>query len=549
MHRSSKKPVMKKTVLALLLISAIRAVSANENETKVKSDIKEVTVFLNGASVTSVGNALLDSGSNDLVFEDLSPLVDVNSIQAKGEGNFTILAVTFHTNYLNNQPKPKEIKVLEDSLEALQMKIDIQKNIRSVYESEESLLLSNKNIGGANTGVNAAELEKIANILRTRLTEIKSKVLESRIKEKKLNEEIAKVNSQLVELNARRNKNTGEIIVTVSAKAPGSAKILLTYNVFNAGWVPNYDIRATDSSSPIKLDYRANVFQNTGVDWKNVKLTLSTGNPSQSGIKPLLSPWWLSFYNPNNYRYEKPNQKSAPSSARSEDAYNASPRDNESEEVQADYSSSYTEVSEGQTNIQYEITIPYDIPGDSRYHSVSIQTHNLPASYKYYCAPKLDMDAFLLAKITSWDQYNLISGEANIFFEGTFVGKSYLNTLTTSDTLDISLGRDRNVVITRNMLKDFSDKKIIGLNKKETKTFEISVRNKKKQEIEIEIEDLSPLTTNSEIEIELLESSGASYDKTNGKLTWQTKLSPAETKKFKFSYSVKYPKDKVISNL
>ncbi|MBI4931987.1 MAG: mucoidy inhibitor MuiA family protein [Bacteroidetes bacterium] len=524
---------------------------SQENEKKVKSEIKDVTVFLSGASVTSSGSTTIDAGPQDLVFENLSPYIDANSIEAKGEGAFTILAVTFRTNYLNNQPKTKEIKQLEDSLEMLQLKITVQQNLRNVYESEESMLLANKSIGGQNVGVNSAELEKVANILRTRLTDLNTKEMECSLKEKKLNEEIVKVQSQLNEANAKRNKNTGEVVVSVTALTAVNAKLSLTYNVMNAGWSPIYDLRAEGNNPAVKLEYRANVWQNTGVEWKNVKLNISTGNPSVSGTKPTLNPWWLSFYSPISYKkyssYGK--QKNAQVMADMPVASGEVMKEEAEKTVDANYASDYTTVSESAVTVEYEISIPYNIASDNKPHSVSIQSLNIPAAYRYYCAPKLDPDAFLLAKITGWDKYNLLSGNLNIFFEGTFVGTSYLDTHTTTDTLDISLGRDKNVVVKRTLLKDFSDKKIIGLNKKESRAYEISIRNKKKAEIEIDIEDQIPLSTSNEIEIESLETSGAKYNKETGLLTWNLKVATGEEKKFRFSFSVKYPKDKVLSNL
>jgi len=524
---------------------------SQENEKKVKSEIKNVTVFLSGASVTSSGSTTIDAGPQDLVFENLSPFIDANSIEAKGEGAFTILAVTFRTNYLNNQPKTKEIKQLEDSLEVLHMKISVQQNLRNVYESEESMLLANKNIGGQNVGVSSVELEKIANILRTRLTDLNNKEMECSMKEKKLNEEIVKVQSQLNEQNAKRNKNTGEVVVSVTAQSAVNAKLSLTYNVNNAGWSPIYDLRAEGSNATVKLEYRANVWQNTGVDWKNVKLNISTGNPSVSGTKPTLNLWWLSFYNPTSYKkysgYGK--QKTAQPSMVDGVSSGTVEKESYAEVPDANYAYDYTTVSESAVTVEYEISIPYNIASDNKPHSVSIQSLNIPASYRYYCAPKLDPDAFLLAKITGWDKYNLLSGNLNIFFEGTFVGKSYLETRTTTDTLDISLGRDKNVVVKRTLLKDFSDKKIIGLNKKETRAYEISIRNKKKAEIEIDIEDQIPLSTSNEIEIEMLENGGAKHNKEIGLLTWNMKAATGEEKKFRFSFSVKYPKDKSLSNL
>jgi len=544
---------MKTSILFTFLVLPLFVFSQG-NEKKVKSDIKQVTVFLIGAAVTNTGSTSIEAGQSDLVFENLAPNVDVNSIEAKGEGAFTILAVTFRNNYLNNQPKSKEIIQLEDSLEGLQLKILIQKNLRNVYENEESMLLANKNIGGQNTGVSSVELEKIANILRTRLIDLNNKEMECTLKEKKLNAEIVKVQNQLVQLNAKRNVSTGEIVVSVSADAAVNAKFSLTYNVMDAGWSPIYDLRAADSNSPVKLEYRANIWQNTGMDWKNVKLSVSTGNPSQGGIKPAVIPWWLSFYTPNYYMGGGKGVKSSKSMDYNEMAgapseSSAIMQDAKTEIKEADKSSDYTRVSESQTSVIYDISIPYTIASDNKQHSVSIQSFTIPASYRYYCAPKLDPDVFLLAKVTGWDKYNLLNGDMNVFFEGTFVGKTFLNTRTTNDTLDISLGRDKNVVVQRTMLKEFAEKKIIGLNKKESRSYEVSVRNKKKQEIEIDIEDQMPLSTNNEIEIEVLEMGGAKYDKEKGLLKWNMKLAFGEEKKFRFGFSVKYPKDKVLSNL
>lgn len=543
---------MKKAFLTISFCYISILLFALDSEKKINSEIKEVTVFLNGASITNVGNTMLDSGVNDLVFENLSPFIDENSIEVKGEGDFTILSTSFRTNYLNDQLPGQEIKAIEDSLEVLQVKIDMQKNLRVVYENEEALLLANKNIGGGNAGVTAMELEKMANLFRTRLSDLKTRQMECKMKEKKFNIEIAKLNNQLNELNAKRDKNTGEIVVSVTAKARGNAKLTVTYNVSNAGWTPIYDIRATDSNIPIKLDFRASIFQNTGMDWKDVKLKISTGNPTQGGTQPTLNPWWISFYQPtvqprSQGVFQRDEEKSINiQGSRSEgtDVYIDGMK--MSEKKKADNTSNYTQVSESQTNILYEITIPYTIPSDNKPHSVSIQAFTVPAKYKYYGAPKLDNNVFLLAKVTGWDQYNLISGTANIFFEGTFVGKTYLNTMLTTDTFDISLGRDKNIAMTRTLLKDFSEKKMIGVNKKEIRYYEISIRNKKKQEIEIDINDQMPLSSNNEIEVELLESANAEFDKVTGKLSWNFKLAPSEEKKIKFGYSVKYPKDKVI---
>ncbi|MFH1319833.1 MAG: mucoidy inhibitor MuiA family protein [Bacteroidota bacterium] len=539
---------MKYPTLLLLALSLSATAKPADTENPVKSTIKEVTVFLNGAEINRAGNTTLNTGTTFLLFDDLSPNIDKNSIQVEGKGNFTILSVVHRINYLKEKEKPKEIITLEDSLESLNMKLEFQQNLQKVYSEEESMLLANKSIGNKEVGVDAVDLEEVADLFRKRLTDIKSMSLKAKTEEKKLNQEIVKLKKQLTTLNAKRNRSTSEIIVGVSAKERTPAKFSLSYFVYDAGWTPCYDLRAVDAKSPVKLNYKAKVYQNTGVDWGNVNITLSTVNPTQSGTKPLLSPWVLRYSQPvilgTRARTQAPRQEAAPMGVYMEELARE-----EEEMPVAETSADYTQVTENQINIEFKIGIPYSIPADGKKHTVDIQNYHLPALFSYYSAPKLDRDAFLLAKVTGWEDYNLLPGNASIYFEGTYIGKSYINTRNINDTLDLSFGRDKSIVITREKLKDFTSKKFIGINKKETYAYEISIRNTKKDPIEIVFDDQVPLSSDKEIIVELLESSDAKYNEETGKLSWTIKLSPAETKKFRLMYSVKYPKDKIISNL
>ena len=157
----------------------------------------------------------------------------------------------------------------------------------------------------------------------------------------------------------------------------------------------------------------------------------------------------------------------------------------------------------------------------------------------------MDLSAFLTAKITNWESFNLLSGKANIYFEGTYLGESYLD-VTTKDTLELSLGRDKNIVVSRTKKTDFSKKQVLGGNKRETRTFEISVRNKKQQAINLVIEDQMPVPANNDIKLEDPEKADAMYNTETGKLAWKLDLSPSQEKKWTFGYTIKYPKDKTV---
>lgn len=192
-------------------------------------------------------------------------------------------------------------------------------------------------------------------------------------------------------------------------------------------------------------------------------------------------------------------------------------------------------------NISYEILIPYTIKSDGEDNNIKIKEVDLKVDYLYKAVPKIKAEAFLMADITEWNKLNLLSGNSSIFYQGTFVGEAYLDVEQTTDTLSISLGRDQNVILKREVNKEISTKRIFGNNAKETQGLDLTIRNTKNVPIKIVIEDQYPLSDRDYIEVELLENSGAKVDKKEGKLSWNIELAPEETKKLTFSYSVKYP--------
>lgn len=543
---------MKQFASFIFCIALISSVFAADEPKPVKSSISDVTVFLSGAQITRHGNTTIPAGVTNLVFNDLPQGIYAESIQVNGKGSFTILSVKHQLNYLKSRQKTKEITMLQDSLELLNDLLLYEQSMLAVYAEEKSMIITNKSIGGQDAGVSIAALKETSDFFRAKLTEIGKAQLQINKKIEGIREDMSRITAQLSLANVLNNTPTSEVIVSVSAKAQTTADLTLSYLLYNCGWSPSYDVRATDISNPIDVNYKANVYQNTGEDWNKVKLTLSTGNPSQSGTKPNLTTWYLNFYVANNYGagrglYSGGTDYKAKASSKAEEAEgNMAMSLDEVYIEDAEEAWEYTEVSEGQTNVDYTIDIPYTIPSDNKEYAVDIQKYSLASDYEYYCAPKLDKDAFLLAKVSGWEQYNLLSGNMNIFFEGTYVGKSYLNAASTNDTLDISLGRDKNIVIDRVKLNNFSSKKTIGVNKKETIAWEINVKNKKKQDIKILIEDQFPVSSNKEIVVESIETADAKYNQVTGKLSWLLDLKPAESKKMKLVYSVKYPKDQTV---
>ena len=203
-------------------------------------------------------------------------------------------------------------------------------------------------------------------------------------------------------------------------------------------------------------------------------------------------------------------------------------------------------VTERATSFEFAISVPYTIPSDGKNHQVGVQEQELKSSYKYYCTPKLDIDAFLFAQVTGWESLNLLAGPAFIYFEGTYVGESLLDLGGVGDTLDISLGRDQGVTVQRTKRKDFSQRQVIGSKRTESVGWEIAVRNNKAQPIDLVITDQYPIAVRSEIEVKLDENGGAAVNAEKGFLTWKLTVAPRTNAQWNFGYSVKVPKEQMV---
>ncbi|WP_035727739.1 DUF4139 domain-containing protein [Eisenibacter elegans] len=523
-----------------------------DNERNVRSEVKEVTVFLNFAQVTNKATINLSAGTTVLIFEELSTKIDKNSIQVAAQGNITIMAVKPRINFLKEYRHSSRLKALEDSLEHFEdrlARVQIQQN---TLQKEEDMILANQKIATEGVEVNAQKLQQMAEFYRSRLVEIQNKKLDYTKQAQKLQNTVDKLKKQVTMEKQQLNQPTSEVMVTVTAKAPVQAQFELNYIVADAGWIPVYDLRAIDASSPIQLTYKAEVFQNTGVDWENVKITLSTGNPAQSGQKPTLSPWWVDFYRQQVYqtraaaaRSMDVNKKSGV--MRSSEEYAANSEDMFASPImEAESVAQYTTVAESTFSTEFDIALPYTIRSNSKGQMVDVQVYTLPTEYHYSTVPRLDKDAFLMTRLTGWEEYSLMPGLANVYFEGRFVGETTLSPGQTKDTLDISLGRDKRIIIQRDKIQDFYTKKTLGANIKEEQGFAINLRNTKRQAITLTVEEQIPVSKNNQITVELIEAEGAQYNPKTGMVTWKVTLQPNETKNLTLKYSLKYPKNEQI---
>lgn len=539
---------MKKNILVVSFMFSITFAFAQSEKTISKNTIKGVTVFLNGAVVNRSASETIEAGITRLTIDNLSPYINPNSINVTGTGDVTLLSVQHQQNYLQQGKPTAEVKMLQDTLDDLNDKMQVLQNAKYIYDQTEQMLLANKQLGGKE-GVSPDDLDNFVDVFSERLTKVKDLQSAELKKINKLNLEISRVTNQLATINSGNKKVTGTIVLLVSAKSKQSVKFDFSYKVDRAGWSPLYDIRTNDFKEPLALTYKANVRQSTGEDWSNVKLKLSTGNPTENGNIPELNPQYIDFLN------TQVSGVMLKSGRNDQGTYQLDQNATQLNEVVISsapqtykWTTSTVTQSENQLSTDFDIVVPYSIISDGKEQLVEIASYTLTANYSYTAVPKLDKDVFLTAYINNWEDLNLLSGSASIYFQNAFVGNSYINT-DTEDSLLFSLGRDKRIIVNREKLKELSSKQFLGNAITKTYSYETAIKNTKKETVEVSIEDQLPVAQNTGIEVKLIESDGASVDQITGKLTWTINVAAGETVKKKFTFSVKYPKGKVINGL
>jgi len=628
---------MQKVLIVFLCLLVNVSFAQQTTKKSVKSHVSEVTVFLNGAQVTRKKSVDIKAGKSILKFINLSPYIDAKSIQVKTDNAVTVLSVNHNQDFLNKLKKSEELKNLEKKLTSINDKIELENTYLDIIKEELNFLKANRSIGGKNQTLSVTSLRDASNFYGSKLTALKLKSIERNKKLTKLRKEQNDINNQIATITNKKEFPTGEILVKISSKKAFKAAFKISYMVKNAGWYPTYDVRAKNINQPLELVYKANVRQDTKVDWNNVKLKFSSTSPDISSIAPKLKPYYLNYntlppiYGSfNNTVTGVVSDNSGPLPGVSitikgttigtetdfDGRYTITVPDNssqlqfsfvgyESETVYANRPQinlvmnesantldevvvtalgikrdrkalGYARALNGkvsgvqirgassirgashkkkernlanqikqvrkQTTVEFEIKTPHTLKSSNKNYVVIMKGYKINAGYQYYSVPKIKPTAFLIANITNWEKYNLLDGEINIFFEGTYVGKSLLDLRQATDTLQISLGSDKQVSVKREKIKAFTTRQFIGNKKEETKAWKITIRNNKKQQINMVVYDQVPVSTLDEIKVEVAKNNGAHFNSKTGEIKWLFSLAPNSKKDFNLKYNVKYPK-------
>ena len=622
--------------MALMLVLVAKA----ENK-KVTPELKHVTVFTNGAQVERTHSMNLMAGEQIVTFTGLSPYTDVKSMQIKAHGKLTVLGVNYRTIHPDSLQRIKQLREAEQKVKQTNDKEREMKSQLEVVNAQLEMLKTNCSTGNRTAVTPLANIKELNTYYAQEMLELKKKAIS-------INQELTK----LAEIREKQEKTADSIAhlklktiteAELKLQVPQAGKVdfTLTYYVKNAGWYPTYDIRSEGVGQPLQLSYKANMFQNTKEEWKNIPVTLSSANPNRSNVAPALRTYWLDYgrsaprYNSeeepegsvygvvtdnngeviigatvkvqgtslatvtdSNGRYSitlpRPNviltfsyvgylpkhvrvNKSgtvnvklmednttlndvvvigygtkSKRSSRSHIKLNAESADEgevlKSKEMIKPESDLITvKEQKAQFGYEFEIKQPLTMTSDGKTTTTEIARYQLPATYQYLGIPRADKDAFLMADATQWQQYSLLEGEANVYFENSFVGKTILDPTVIADTLHFSLGRDNGIRIQRTKVSDRSTRRLLSTTQEQDLTWRITVKNSRKEAVSLTLRDQIPVSENSNITVTTEELSGGQLNKTTGIVEWQLQLQPNEQRELIVAYRVKFPKSRWLN--
>ncbi len=560
---------MKNMMMMLLLLCIGNNVEA-ANEKVVKSTISKVTVYSQGAQICRTSRYSIGKGITEVMIEGISPKIDPKSLQVKATGNVIILDSKYTLFY----PQPEETKLeglplkirrsialLEDSVRDANYTLQSYNDEIDLLETSKKILLNNGAIKGqGKVNDSMALLKEALDYYTLKMMEINKKLRSATRKKDDQTRQLNEMHARLTDLrNYRENAHLNpapkgpvhRIVITLSAAEPTAGGIDISYLVSQAGWVPLYDLRSELSDGTINLNYKAQVFQNTGIDWENIRLCISTNNPYQNKTKPLLHPWYVDYYT-YQYREQVMNSTGIRDDLRkkaellSDGIATAPVSEEENAAMDAITSDKFVHVVDQVISAEFQIDLPYSIASNNEKHMVLVKNVDLNATYKYYAVPKYDQAAYLVAQLTTLDALQLVPARANIFFDGSYIGETYLDPTVMNDTMNLSLGKDPNIIVKRTLLSKESKEKVIGTKRERTFAYNIEVKNLKSRNVEFVVQDQIPITQNPDIEINPLELSRGKLFKQTGLIEWSFTLKAKAKKEILLKYSVKHDRDKNV---
>jgi len=498
------------------------SLAAQNPDKKLCPDLSSVKVFTTGAQLHHNFKTELKKGFTTLKLVNLPTSLEPNTINIT-LSNQQVKMHSVSTLVVPNENKTSpRLKLIQDSISLFTDRLKLITSQIEAFRSQQKLLYDVIQNNAKAAAIQ--DIEKNIDFYSRKFNDIYMRIHEAEMKKAEIDSVTEVLNKRMgIELIRRSSVQT-EIDIILYADNDLSTDIDLKYIVNTAGWMSKYDFRISSNSEKIEIRQKADIYNNTGIDWNKIPLVLSIAQPDKLTEVPELSPM---DFGRNN---------------RIEDSYQLQKQSEITETGKLDAAVHYKTMVVPEFNAEYMIQVKYRIPSDAKPYTIEINTSNTEARFRYVAVPKIEEQVYLTAMIPNWNSMNFLSGEANIFLDNALVSRTEIVTAP-DDTLRLSLGTDSKIKIKRNKVKSETESAMIGNKVKYSFTFEIITQNLNDFAVNITLIDQVPVSTDKDVEVKQQEISGARMAE-NGLLYWNISLKPGETCSRLISYSIRYPENR-----
>jgi len=549
---------MKKILITVVILLTVATAGFTQDIIDLDSRVASATVFTNRAMVVREAAVNLSPGLLQLTFTGLTPdfLDESVRVSGKGAADVKIVDVKVETEYTAHF-RQIETKLLQQKLDSLQLEMQALTDQQAVLTTKKEFIESlkaespkqiNREILTGKPSVQ--DWQTMLTFFDNNLSELYMGIREIGLSQVKLGNEIRAVKDKLSQNRRSSRHRQKNIIVSVETQKAGPVELQASYIVRNASWYPIYDARVDSDTKKMQLIYYGMVKQNTGEDWEDVNLVLSTASPMTSRSVPELQPRFVDIYRPEEAPVAHEMRAKAAGAPKPTQTIKKT-LDEMAIREHADVTSPMAVVLDNYLASAFDIPTRNDIPDDNIYHKVTITIQPFDTKFEYTTVPKALDKVFLTGMVVNTSDFPLQPGDVNVFFENDFVNKSTLATIVPTDTFRLALGVDDAIKVERKQINKFTESTgLLGGKAKVTYEYEIIVTNNKQSEEVVTVVDQIPISRNEKIKVQLLvpDEKSVKPDLYN-RLKWILRMQPGAKATLPLKYQVEYPSGEKITGM
>lgn len=556
-----KAVAFSKILFVILFIPA----SAFSSEIIADSRIAEVTIYPGSALISRVAELKLNPGSHQIIFPDIIPEVDENSLRVTTDSaaEVKLFGAQLKKEFLKEVPSEK-IMQLNDELQKIQDELKGLENQKQILLEEKDFLDSIRLFSAGQIPQDlvtrmppAKDLEDTLKFLGAKLRENFSLAMEAELKIRELMKKQDVLKRELAQISGPVKKLKRSIAVEVEMLKSATFVLNVSYLVYGVSWQPLYEARANFQESEVELVSSGIVRQNTGEDWQEVEIALSTAKPAIGGRMPYVSPWFLRPYQPRGILKNKAEREGKVRSVDAISQYEAFNELKEEDGVPAAPAQKYAQVEEKGTAVAYKLPKRANVKSDGSEHKLPISSQLLNAKFEYSTYPRTVLYAYLGSRVTNAPGLQLLAGRVNIFLEGDYVGSSSIDNIAPSEEFDLYLGIDENVKVKRELLEKKVDETLFAgipaTTKRTIFKYKLSVENYKSKKAALKLFEAMPVSEDDRIKVKIgqvsLEPKEKDWKDRKGVWLWELALEPKAKQEIIYSYTVEHPREMQVEGL